>query len=114
MKFYLDEDISPKIAKLLRYQKIDCTSAHERDRVQDSDLEQLEIAAKEERWLVTRNRDDFIRLTVQFFNSQLPHHGVLIILHSYPGDRFCLVAESLKKYAKQHSNGIMPYTIDFL
>ena len=41
MKYYLDEDISPKIAKLLRKQKIDCTSAHERDMVQASDLEQL-------------------------------------------------------------------------
>ena len=114
MKYYLDEDISPKIAKLLRKQKIDCTSAHERDMVQASDLEQLEIAAKQEKCLVTRNRDDFIRLTVQFFNSQLAHHGVLIIPHSYPGDCFSLVAEALKIYAKQHSNGLVPYTIDFL
>ena len=52
-----------------------------------------------------------IRLTVQFFNSQLPHYGVLIIPHSYPGDRFSLVAEALKIYAEQHSNGLVPYII---
>lgn len=114
LKYYLDEDISPKIAKLLRTQNVDCTSAHERGRVQASDLEQLDIATREERCLVTRNRDDFIRLTVQFFNSQLPHHGVLIIPHSYPGDRFALIAEALKKYAQKHSDGLVPYTIDFL
>jgi hypothetical protein len=114
VRYYLDEDISPKIAKLLRRHKVDCTSAHERGMAQSSDLEQLELAAKEERCLVTRNRDDFIRLTVQFFNSQLPHHGVLIIPYSYPGDRFSLIAEALKKYAQQHSVGLVPYTIDFL
>ena len=114
LRYYLDEDISPKIAKLLRKHKVDCTSAHERGMAQASDLEQLEIAVREERCLVTRNRDDFIRLTVQFFNSQLPHHGVLIIPHSYPGDRFSLIAEALKKYAQQHSGGLVPCTIDFL
>jgi len=114
VKYYLDEDISPKIAELLRKQKVDCASAHERGMVQASDLQQLEMAAKEERCLVTRNRDDFIRLTVQFFNSQLNHYGVLIIPYSYPGDRFSLIAEALKKYARQHSDGLVPYTIDFL
>ena len=114
MKYYLDEDISPKIAELLRKQKVDCTSAHEVGMVQAPDLAQLEYAANEERRLVTKNRDDFIRLTVQFFNSQLPHHGVLIIPHSYPGDRFSLIAEALEMYARRHPGGMMPYTIDFL
>jgi len=114
LKYYLDEDLSPKIARLLREQKIDCTSAHEIGMVQASDLAQLEFAANERRCLVTKNRDDFIRLSVQFFNNQLPHYGVLIIPHSYPGDRFSLIAEALEIYTKRHPGGMMPYTIDFL
>ena len=114
MKFYLDEDISPKIAQLLRKYKIDCSSAREIKKTQISDLEQLEFAAKENRCLVTKNRDDFIQLTVQFFNSQLPHHGVLIIPYSYPGDRFSKIAEALEKFARLHPEGMAPYTIDFL
>lgn len=114
MKFYLDEDLSPKIAQMLREKKIDCISAHEKGMIQASDMAQLEFAANVERCLVTKNRDDFIRLTLRFFNSQLPHHGVLIVPHSSPGDRFYLIVEALENYDQAHSEGMMPYTIDFL
>lgn len=37
MKYYLDEDLSPKIAELLRKQNVDCISAHEEGILQASD-----------------------------------------------------------------------------
>ena len=114
MKYYLDEDLSPKIAELLRKKGVDCVSAHEIEMMQASDLEQLEAAAKEERCLVTRNRDDFIRLTVQFFNDHLTHCGVLIIPSTIPGDKFPFIANALARYAKKHPKGLQSYTIDFL
>lgn len=114
MKYYLDEDISPKVAALLRKYGFDAVSAHETGMIQASDKEQLDYAVSRGRVMVTRNRNDFIRLTIQFFNSLLPHKGVLIIPHTIPGDNFALIAETLKDYALKHPEGMEPYTIDFL
>ncbi len=114
MKYYLDEDISPGIAEILRAKGIDAVSAHEAGMLQASDLEQLDHASKNKRCFVTRNRNDFIKLTVMFFNENRPHHGVLIIPASYPGDRFGRTAKALEKYAREHEKGMPSYGIDFL
>lgn len=114
IKYYLDEDLNPVIAGMLRKEKVDAASAHEAGMFQASDLEQLEYAASHKRCMVTRNRNDFIRLTVQFFNEHRPHHGVLIIPHSYRGDDFRAIAKALRVYAKKHKAALSSYTIDFL
>jgi len=114
MKFYLDEDISPKVAELLKQRKVDAISTHEASMTQASDKDQMMYAVSQERTVVTRNRDDFIRLTVQFFNELRPHFGVLIIPYSIPGDKFRLTAEIVHKYAISHPSGMAAYTIDFL
>jgi predicted nuclease of predicted toxin-antitoxin system len=114
MKFYLDEDLSPKIAEILRKGGIDALSAHEARMCEISDQRQLEFAATEKRYLVTRNRDDFIRLTVRFFNDQRPHCGVLIVSYTIPGDQFSRTASLIRKFSSRHPKGMAPYSIAFL
>jgi hypothetical protein len=114
MKYYLDEDLSPKIAQILRKNGVNASSCHEVGMVGTSDLEQLEFAAREKRCLVTRSRDDFIKLTLQFFNDHRPHYGVLIVPYTIPGDRFSLIAGLLKAFASRHPSGLEPYSVDFL
>ncbi len=114
MKFYLDEDLSPKIADILRKTGVDAVSAHETGAMEASDLQQLEFAARDKRCLVTRNRDDFMKLTIRFFNEHRPHHGILIIPHTIPGDQFSRMAALLKTFASRHPSGLAPYTISFL
>jgi predicted nuclease of predicted toxin-antitoxin system len=115
LKYYLDEDISPKIAEILRKHRIDAVSAHDAGMVQVTDKEQLERAASEGRCFVTRNRNDFIRLTVQFFNEHRPHCGVLIIPYTLPGDNFQLIAKAIIKHYSKHSRDKMvSYGVDFL
>jgi hypothetical protein len=114
VKYYLDEDLSQRIGERLRSKGFDAVSVHENNAEGLSDFDQLERAAVENRCLVTRNRDDFIRLTLQFYNEARPHRGVLIIPHSFPADRFAELAEALERYANEHPDVLPPYTVDFL
>lgn len=114
MKYYLDEDLSPKIAALVRARGVDAVSAHEVAATGWPDAAQLDHAAQEGRCLVTRNRDDFIRLTVEYYQMQRPHRGVLIVSSQVPGDRFAFVATALVRHARQHPHGVPAYLIDFL
>ena len=114
MKYYLDEDISPKVAELLRKNNIDAISAHESNMLGASDEEQLLAASEDSRVMVTRNRNDFIALTVRFFESLQPHYGLIIIPYSIPGSKFSLLAKPLTEFAKKHPGGMEPYTIEFL
>lgn len=107
MRYYLDEDLSPRVAERLRQKGLDATSSHEESRNQASDQDQLRWAASEGRCLVSRNRDDFIHLTVAAFENQEPHAGVLIV-------PFSRLADALADYARRHPDGMQPYTIDFL
>ncbi len=114
MKLYLDEDISPKVAVILRKTGIDAVSAHETGMLEASDEEQLSFAAAEGRAMVARNRDDFITLTVQFFEGLKPHKGLIVVTHTLPGYEFSKLASLLMKYSKDYPQGLEPYTIEFL
>ena len=112
MKLYIDEDLSPVIAEMLRGRNVDAVSAHETGGRGLSDEEQLRRAGGEGRCLVTRNRDDFIRLTLRWYTDQQPHFGVLIIPFAVPSTRFAMVVEALATHAA--GSDLPPYTIDFL
>ncbi len=114
MKLYLDEDISPKVSVILRKRGIDAVSAHEAGMLEASDDNQLSYAVAEGRVMVTRNRDDFITLTVQYFEALKPHTGVIIVPHSIAGSDFGKLAAQLMKFSKKYPEGLEPYTIEFL
>lgn len=114
MKICLDEDISPEVAVILRSLGMDATSVHESGRQGLSDREQLGLAAVEGRCLVTRNRNDFIILTREFFEKGLPHAGLLILPWTVSPDNFRLVAKRIALYAKRAGGSATEYLFDFV
>ena len=69
IRYYLDEHVDPDIARALRRYGIAATTTVEAGLRTQSDLAQLEFAAREQRVLVTHDAD-FLRLI-----GQLPHHA---------------------------------------
>jgi predicted nuclease of predicted toxin-antitoxin system len=114
MLFYLDEDLSQRVAAVARNGGVDATSSHECGRDGLPDSEQLRLAAAEGRCVVTRNRDDFTVLTVQCFERQSPHAGVLIVARRLAHAGAEGLAQALIAYAHDHQDGLPPYTIDYL
>jgi predicted nuclease of predicted toxin-antitoxin system len=86
-RFLLDEDLNPKSAEVARGLGLDVVSVHEIERLGFSDEEQLRFAAAGGRILVTRNRDDFLALTTEFYRRSAPHRGVLIVTAGLPNNR---------------------------
>jgi hypothetical protein len=115
--FLLDEDIHPGAAPAARDRGLDVVSVHEIGRTGSrySDESQLRHAASEGRVMVTRNRDDFIRLTREFFRTGEPHCGLLVVPHTLPNTRPGRIAPALERWCGRISGGATPgYVIDFL
>ncbi len=114
MRFYLDEDLSPRVAEIARGLGLDAVSVHERGQHGFRDDELLRLAALEGRCFVTRNRDDFARLTVQFIENGWPHTRMLIVSRSLRNDDFAALAHALLAYSQRHPGDMEDYTSDYL
>lgn len=115
MRFLLDEDLNPTVAEAARGLGLEAVSVHEIDRRGLPDHEQFQRAAREARVVVTRNRDDFLRLTVERFRTGEAHAGLLIVPHSLPNDQPARIAHALAAWAEAHAEvESLAYVIDFL
>lgn len=117
MRFLLDEDLPPLAAEIARGLDLDVTSVHELGRTGRSDPEQLRFAAEEGKVMVTRNRDDFIRLTTEFFRTGEPHPGLLIVSRAIPSSKPERLAHSLLSWSEAREGepgNFGEYSIDFL
>lgn len=114
MIFYLDEDLSPRIAAALRKRGIDAVSAHEVGNTHMPDSDQLAYAAGEGRCLVTRNARHFLALSREAINRQQPHSGILLCSPRFTGAEFRSIAARLVQLAKQYPQGLGHYDIFYL
>lgn len=78
IRLYIDEDLSDRIAIVLRSKGFDVISAHEVNMRGKTDKEQLEYALKYDRVILTRNIKHFIVLQKEYYKNGLSHHGILV------------------------------------
>lgn len=115
MKFLLDEDLPPKIAEIARNLGLEVVSVHEIEHRGYPDDKQLRFAAQEERVFVTRNRNDFLLLSVEFHRVGEPYSGVLVVGRNLPNDHPERVAHALKRWVGTRANVSESFgAVDFL
>ena len=106
MKVYLDENLSPEIARLLRDRGIDAVSAHEVGRHQVADRAQLALATADGRAVVTRDVVDFLFLSAQMIAANTEHAGIIVIQASFRGNEFQAIADGIYEIVKQYPDGL--------
>jgi hypothetical protein len=106
VKVYLDEDLSPDIALLLRQRGLDATSAHDAGNSQLEDRAQLEYATREGRAIVTRNVVDFLRLAHDAVATNTAHAGIVLVPASFRGDEYQELADAIVNDLKPYPQGL--------
>lgn len=77
LKIYLNENLSWKIAKVLREYGYDVVSSHELGMNTKDDDVQFAFAVSEKRAVLTNNFGDFVRLCDEYLSSGKKHCGVI-------------------------------------
>jgi predicted nuclease of predicted toxin-antitoxin system len=75
---YLDADVHPIVARILRGRGFDALSANEAGHRQASDREQLDFAVARRRALVTFNVADFVREARGYAQEGRDHCGIVV------------------------------------
>ena len=81
LRFYLDEDVDPLLAQVLRDRNVDCISTYEVKNQGLSDRDQLAFAIRNERTIISFNVKDFVFLARSFSQEGKSHKGIIVSDH---------------------------------
>jgi hypothetical protein len=82
-RLYLDEDILPELARVLRSAGHDVISAHEAGALGLGDEDQLARAAADGRALLSFNYRHFLKIGRDWFVAGQPHAGIVVSYRQY-------------------------------
>lgn len=106
VRFYLDEDISPRVAQALRAKGVEAISAYEVGNIALDDEEHLEYAANEGYTLVTCNARHFVPLFKKWWREGRAHSGIVVSKQMEFGEmvkRLIRLAETVTR-EEMHNN----------
>lgn len=78
LKLYLDEDLSPVVARALRDKGFDVVSSHETGMNGKSDEEQFNYALSQRRAILSFNIGDYAILAKSFYQQRQDHFGIIV------------------------------------
>jgi predicted nuclease of predicted toxin-antitoxin system len=81
IKPYLDEDVDPLLAPVLRERGIDCLSTRDAENLGHSDIQQLTFATAQGRVILTFNVRDFLCLAKDLAEAGRHHSGIIVSDH---------------------------------
>jgi predicted nuclease of predicted toxin-antitoxin system len=109
VKALLDEQLSPRIAELLRNRGHDVQAVGERrDLAGRSDRVILEAAVAEERAMITNNVKDFRPLAAERLARGESHAGLILLPSTRTRTRGAveILADAIEQILHQHPNGL--------
>ena len=78
LRLYVDADITPKLARLLRAAGYDAVSAHEVGTAEAADEEHMAFAATQRRTLLTCTAQDLTPINEDYWFAGSAHSGVVV------------------------------------
>lgn len=118
IKLYLDEDVLPLLAALIRQRGYDVVSAHELGHQGLSDEDHLTFATNQGRILVSYNVRDYHRLALQRFMSGEDHAGIILGHRQFSRDELGHAIRALMKFVDniqaENMVNIVRYIEEFL
>lgn len=109
MKALLDEQLSPRIARVLRERGLDVEAVGERaDLPEATDSDVMEAAAREGRAVVSANVKDFRPLAVGRLADGRGHAGLILVpaKRNLRRDATGAVADAIETVMRAHPNGL--------
>lgn len=106
MTLYLDENLSPRIAELLRARGLDATSAHEAGNTQLTDAAQLRYATDQARAIVTCDVADFVALATEMIAANADHAGIVLVSSRFRTDDFHGIADAIEQATRRYPEGL--------
>ncbi len=113
IRLFLDEDVWPDLAAVLREHGFDAVHVYEVERGGMSDADQLAYAAQEGRVLLTHNAKDFVPLIVEYFFNERSHAGVILSPQIEKGELARRTLNLLRSLSAEEIANAVRYLADY-
>ena len=112
-RLFLDEDVWPGLATILRELGFDVVHVYEMERGGMSDADQLAYSAQEGRAILTHNAKDFVPLTIEYFFNERSHAGVILSPQIEKGELVRRTLNLLRSLSAEEIAGTVRHLTDY-